>query len=202
MPIDAHETRLRKAALRRTALRLRSAMTSAARTEGSRRAAEHLKPMLLQHGPPGAISGFLAIGDEIDPMPALEAARGLGFTLCLPVMVGRGKALVFRAWQPGDELISRQWGIREPRETAAVVEPDVLLVPLLAFDADGHRLGYGGGYFDRTLADLRSRKRVLAIGLAFDEQRIDSVPSLDYDEPLDGVLTPSGLLRCRPTTAP
>ena len=88
------------------------------------------------------------------------------------------------------------WGIREPLPTAPLVEPDVLLSPLLAFDARGYRLGYGGGFYDRTLARLRGIKTVVAIGLALDEQKVDAVPHADYDERVDWVLTPSGPLRC------
>ena len=95
-------------------------------------------------------------------------------------------------------MVERQWGITEPAESAEVLEPDVLLMPLLAFDDAGGRLGYGGGYYDRTLAGLRARRAVLAVGLAFDMQRVDSVPCLDYDEPLDWVLTPSRAIDCRP----
>ena len=88
------------------------------------------------------------------------------------------------------------WGIGEPLPSAPVLEPDVMLVPLLAFDARGYRLGYGGGFYDRTIAQLRNQKPVLTIGVAFDEQRVDAVPHVDYDQRLDWVLTPSGPLRC------
>jgi 5-formyltetrahydrofolate cyclo-ligase len=84
------------------------------------------------------------------------------------------------------------WGIRQPAPSQPVVLPDILLVPLLAFDARGYRLGYGGGYFDRTLHDLRQRKPILAVGLGLDELEVDAVPHLDYDERLDWILTPSG----------
>jgi 5-formyltetrahydrofolate cyclo-ligase len=111
-------------------------------------------------------------------------------------MQGKTRPLQFRRWSPGDPLRTVQWGIREPAEAAPVVEPDVLLVPLLAFDRGGHRLGYGGGYYDRTLRALRSRRPVTAVGLAFAEQEVDAVPHLDYDERLDWVLTPLGAIRC------
>jgi 5-formyltetrahydrofolate cyclo-ligase len=88
------------------------------------------------------------------------------------------------------------WGIREPDESAPVVEPDVLLVPLLAFDRTGARLGYGGGFYDRTLRGLRDRKSIVTIGLGYASQEVDAVPHLDYDERLDWVLTPEGLIRC------
>jgi 5-formyltetrahydrofolate cyclo-ligase len=88
------------------------------------------------------------------------------------------------------------WGIAEPLASRPAVEPDVVLVPLLAFDVRGYRLGYGGGFYDRSLEALRRVKPILAIGLAYDELRLDGVPHLDYDEPLDWVLTPSGPIKC------
>jgi len=109
------------------------------------------------------------------------------------------RPLILRAWAPGDELAETTWGIREPLASSPEVFPDVVLVPLLVFDAAGYRLGYGGGFYDRTLASLRRRKPMIAVGLAYDEQRIDAVPHCDYDERLDWVLTPSGPLRCNPS---
>ena len=105
----------------------------------------------------------------------------------------KGEPLLFRRWRIGDPLIARTWGILEPDESAAVVEPDVLLLPLLAFDAEGWRLGYGGGFYDRTLTRLRRRKPIVAIALAFASQEVDAVPHSAYDERLDWVLTPEGL---------
>jgi 5-formyltetrahydrofolate cyclo-ligase len=93
-------------------------------------------------------------------------------------------------------LVGGVWGISEPTADKPEVEPDILLVPLLAFDNAGRRLGYGGGFYDRTLHALRAKKQVTAVGLAYDEQRVDAVPHLDYDQRLDWVLTPSGPLRC------
>jgi 5-formyltetrahydrofolate cyclo-ligase len=141
------------------------------------------------------VSGFSAIGDEIDPRPLLTTVIADGHRVCLPVMQGKGLPLLFRAWTPGDSTTPGVWGIDEPLTTALRLEPDVLLVPLLAFDATGFRLGYGGGFYDRTIAELRAKKPVIAIGLAFDEQRIDSVPHAAYDQRLDWVLTPSGPVR-------
>lgn len=145
---------------------------------------------------PAWVSGFLPIGEELDPTPLMQRLAGMGYGLCLPVMEAKGKPLFFRAWSPGDPLEEVTWGIREPRASAPQVEPDVLLSPLLAFDRAGYRLGYGGGFYDRTLSRLRSLKPVIAIGLGFDEQMVDAVPHADYDERLDWVLTPSGPLRC------
>ncbi len=145
---------------------------------------------------PAIVSGFLTIGEEIDPAPLMRRLLGEGYSLCLPVMEGKGKPLVFRAWKPGDPLAETTWGIREPLPEAAVVDPDIVLGPLLAFDTVGYRLGYGGGFYDRTFARLRALKPVVSIGIAFDEQRVDAVPHVDYDERLDWILTPSGPLRC------
>jgi len=142
------------------------------------------------------VSGFLAIGEEINPVPLMSRLHRDGATIGLPVMVGKGKPLVFRTWTPGSPLKTVVWGIREPDESAPAVEPDVLLVPLLVFDRTGMRLGYGGGFYDRTLHDLRTRKRIVAVGLAYASQEVDVVPYLDYDERLDWVLTPEGLIRC------
>ena len=98
--------------------------------------------------------------------------------------------------QVRDAMNKAVWGIAEPKADKPALEPDIVLVPLLAFDAAGRRLGYGGGYYDRTLRGLRARKPIVAVGLAYDAQRIDAVPHLDYDERLDWVLRPSGPLRC------
>jgi len=142
------------------------------------------------------VAGFSPIGAEIDPRPLLDRLAREGVGLCLPVLQAKGEALRFRRWQAGDPLRDGVWGIAEPLPTAPETEPDVMLVPLLAFDAAGRRLGYGGGYYDRTLRALRARRTLAAVGLAFDEQEVDAVPGLDYDERLDWVLTPSGPRLC------
>jgi 5-formyltetrahydrofolate cyclo-ligase len=143
------------------------------------------------------VSGFASLPDEFRTWPLLRRLHGEGLRLALPVMQGKVKPLLFRAWAPGDAMDKAVWGIPEPKAGKAVLEPDILLVPLLAFDASGCRLGYGGGFYDRTLAGLRARKPVVAVGLAYDEQRVDAVPHLDYDQRLDWVLTPSGPIRCQ-----
>ncbi|MBL8566665.1 MAG: 5-formyltetrahydrofolate cyclo-ligase [Hyphomicrobiaceae bacterium] len=141
------------------------------------------------------VASFLAIGEEIDPLPLMRRLWGEGHATGLPVMIGKGQPLVFRPWREGDALADAMWGIREPLAEAGEIEPDVVLVPLLAFDLAGYRLGYGGGFYDRTLALLRQRKPLRTIGLAYDELKVDAVPHCDYDERLDWVLTPSGPLR-------
>jgi 5-formyltetrahydrofolate cyclo-ligase len=151
----------------------------------------------LRLAPGATVSGFSAIKDEIDPGPLLLSLSQAGYRLALPVMQGKGKPLLFRAWTPGDQMAHVQWGIAEPLPDKPVLEPDVVLVPLLAFDAHGYRLGYGGGFYDRTLSRLRELKPVVTVGIAYDELKVDAVPHLDYDERLDWVLTPSGPLRCQ-----
>jgi 5-formyltetrahydrofolate cyclo-ligase len=146
---------------------------------------------------PGVVSAFASLPEELNVWPLLRRLHGEGCRLALPIMQGKGKPLLFRAWAPGDAMDKAVWGIPEPRADRAVLEPDILLVPLLAFDRRGGRLGYGGGFYDRTLARLRGMKPVAAVGLAYDEQQVDAVPHLDYDQRLDWVLTPSGPIRCQ-----
>lgn len=142
------------------------------------------------------VSGFASLPEELNVWPLLRRLHGEGFSLALPIVEGKGLPLVFRAWAPGDAMGKGVWDIPQPMADKPVVEPDILLVPLLAFDRRGWRLGYGGGFYDRTLRGLRSRKAITAAGLAFDEQQVDAVPHLDYDQRLDWVLTPSGPIRC------
>ena len=184
-----------KAELRAIMQARRSAIPAAARAAGAGAVARQ-GIGFLDKKEPLVVSGFLAIGDEIDPALLLARLSNDGCQLALPVMVGRTQPLQFRLWRPGDALRTVQWGIREPLESAPALVPDLLLVPLLAFDRRGHRLGYGGGYYDRTLAGLRQHQSPLAVGLAFDEQEVDAVPHLDYDQRLDRILTPSGPIRC------
>jgi 5-formyltetrahydrofolate cyclo-ligase len=113
------------------------------------------------------------------------------------VVMGRGRPLVFRAWAWGEPLGKGQWGIREPRPDAPEVEPDILLVPLAAFDRVGHRIGYGAGYYDLTLTALRAAKPIVALGLAYAAQEIAAVPATARDARLDLVLTEREVIDCR-----
>jgi 5-formyltetrahydrofolate cyclo-ligase len=144
----------------------------------------------------GVVSAFSSMRDELDTQPMMQRLAGDGFQVALPVMQGKGRPLQFRAWAPGDTMNEGTWGIREPKDDKPVLAPDVFLVPLLAFDRQGWRLGYGGGFYDRTLRQARSERSIVAVGFALDEQEVDAVPHLDYDERLDWVLTPSGPRRC------
>jgi len=184
-----------KSALRDRMKQRRSAIPASERAAGALRLAG-LDLIGLLGPPPLVVSLFRSMGDELDTGALLDTLRRLGYRTCLPVMQGRGKPLLFRAWAPGDPLVKVIWGIEEPGPECAEVEPDVVLLPLLAFDRTGRRLGYGGGFFDRTLRGLRARKRIRAFGLAFSAQEVDAVPHLDYDERIEAVLTPEGLISC------
>lgn len=138
------------------------------------------------------VSGFTPFADEIDVVPLMARLAGESWRTALPVVVGRDKPLMFRAWAPGEPTIAGAWSIPVPLETAAEVEPDVLLVPMLAFDAAGFRLGYGGGFYDRTLEALRAVKPVVAVGVAFAAQELAQVPRGRHDEALDWILTEHG----------
>ncbi len=181
--------------LRARALCLRKAAYDLHGAEASRRLAAHgLDFLRVQPGM--TVSGFAAIRDEINPADLMTWLHAEGVRLALPVMAGKGLPLLLRAWAPGDAMEAAAWGIAEPLDDKPEVEPDVVLLPLLAFDACGNRLGYGGGFYDRTLAKLRAKRPVLAVGLAYDEQRVDAVPVEAYDQRLDWVLTPSGPHKC------
>ena len=135
------------------------------------------------------VSGFMPMKTEINPLPLLRRLADAGAELALPVIDKRGKPLIMRAWKIGDDLKAGQWGIREPLPQAAQVDPDILLVPLAAFDRAGHRIGYGAGYYDMTIHALRAKKKVVAIGIAFAAQEIPRVPATERDERLDFIMT-------------
>lgn len=144
--------------------------------------------------PKALVAGYWPLGDEIDARPLMLALAGAGHDLALPVVVGSDSPLEFRRWAPGDDLIDGPHGTLRPTDTAPAVDPAVLLVPLLAFDGAFFRLGYGGGYYDRTLARLRRTGPVTAIGLAFSVQQVPALPLGPWDQPLDMVVTERGVL--------
>ncbi len=143
------------------------------------------------------VSGFFPMKSEINPLPLLRRLEAGGARLALPVVAGRGKPLIMRAFRQGDELGHGQWGIREPLPSAPEVDPDILIVPLACFDRRGHRIGYGAGYYDMTIHRLRAIKPVVAVGIAFAAQEIARVPATDRDEPLDLVLTEKEIIDLR-----
>ncbi len=149
---------------------------------------------------PGTIvSAFSPMKSEINPVPLMRKLADAGARLALPAIAGRGKPLVMRAWIFGEPLAAGQWGIREPLPEAPEVAPDILIVPLAAFDRAGHRIGYGAGYYDMTINALRARKLVTAIGIAFAAQEIPAVPATERDARLDLVLTEREIIDFRGT---
>lgn len=138
---------------------------------------------------PAVVSGFWPIRDEIDIRPLMIELHNGGCQLALPVVQGRGKPLLFRAWRPGDPLEQGVFGTLQPSARREALEPDALIVPMLACDKEGWRLGYGGGYYDRTLGDLRTRRPVTAVGVGFDAQLVDHVPRGPDDQRIDWLLT-------------
>lgn len=145
--------------------------------------------------PDATVGGYHAIGEEADIDPLLTALHQRGHATGLPRVAAPGAPLAFHAWAPGDDLVRGYRDIPEPAPETAPIEPHVLLVPMLAYDATGHRLGYGGGFYDRTLEALRKARPVLAIGIAYSAQRVDSLPGAAHDQRLDAVLTELGVER-------
>jgi 5-formyltetrahydrofolate cyclo-ligase len=186
-----------KAAFRRDAVARRDALPAAVRAAAGEAIAKRPFPLAI---PPGTvISGFMPLNNEIDPLPLMRKLAGQGARLLLPAVIGRGKPLAMREWQFGAPLAVGQWGIREPKPDAMALDPEILLVPLLAFDRLGNRIGYGAGYYDLTITQLRERKDVVAVGLAFAGQEVPAVPTTSRDAPLDLVLTEREVIELRGT---
>jgi 5-formyltetrahydrofolate cyclo-ligase len=176
-----------KADLRAAALAMRDALDDKQRAHAAQAIAARGLPVEIARGV--IVSAYSPIRSEIDPFPLMRKLAAKGARLALPAVMARGKSLAFRAWSPADRLLMGPLGILEPSPAAAEVIPDIMLVPLAAFDRLGHRIGYGAGHYDFTLAHLRKAKAVTAIGLAFAAQQIEAVPALAHDERLDYVLT-------------
>ena len=176
-----------KELIRRSALVARDALPPDVRQAAAQTIAERAFPVAIARG--SAVSGFMPIGSEINPIPLMKRLADGGAKLALPVVIGRGKPLALRAWAFGDKLIEQQWNIKIPPPGVPELDPDVMLVPLAAFDRRGHRIGYGAGYYDMTIAGVRARKSVVAIGLAFALQEVELIPNSAQDERLDFVMT-------------
>jgi 5-formyltetrahydrofolate cyclo-ligase len=185
--MSALPTERSKADLRTAALAKRDALSDKKRDAAAKAVATRGLPFAIT---PGIIvSGYSPIRSEIDPAPLMRMLAARGARLALPAVMARGKSLAFRAWSPDDRLMLGPLGILEPSPAAAELVPDIMLVPLAAFDRLGHRIGYGAGHYDYTLAHLRKMKAITAIGLAFAAQEIEAVPALSHDVALDYVLT-------------
>jgi 5-formyltetrahydrofolate cyclo-ligase len=185
----------KKADLRRAALARRDAIPAAERQAAAEALAARPFPIAIK---PGVIvSGYSPLKSEINPLPLMRKLAAAGARLALPVVAGRGKPLIMRSYAFGQPLSVGVWGIREPREDAAEVAPDILLVPLAAFDRSGNRIGYGAGYYDLTINRLRGLKPIVAIGIAYAAQEVPEVPTTERDARLDLVLTENEAIDCR-----
>ena len=176
-----------KSELRRSAFAKRDALPAPMRAAAAETIAGRTFPVPVPAG--AVVSGYSPMNSELNPVPLMRKLADAGAQLALPVVQGRGKPLVMRAWSFGEGLTSGIWGIREPTAQAAEVFPDIMLVPLAAFDRAGHRIGYGAAYYDMTIARIRAMKPVIAVGLGFAAQEADTIPVEPHDARLDLVLT-------------
>lgn len=176
-----------KADLRSAALAARDALGEKKRDAAANKIAKRGLPIEIAAGT--VVSGYSPIRNEIDPTRLMLKLALAGARLALPVINARGKSLTFRAWSPNDRLVLGSLGIPEPSPAAAELIPDIMLVPLAAFDRAGHRIGYGAGHYDHTFAHLRKSHQVTGIGLAFAVQETPAIPALSHDVALDFVLT-------------
>lgn len=179
-------------AIKAEARRAAFAARKPAHEAGQGQAAERLAAFLGTE-PGRVLAGYMPMRTEIDPLPAMAAHRG---AVCVPVIAGPGLPLRFREWTPGCPTARGEFGALIPL-AGAWLEPEVLIVPLLAFDRRGYRLGYGGGFYDRTLERLRARHAVLAVGFAFAAQEVAEVPTEPTDQKLDAIVTEDGLIDLR-----
>lgn len=184
------DTSLTKDEMRKAALAARTAIPDRARREAAIQSA--IADLVASRFQGGVVAAYVAMRDEVDPLPGLVGHTGM---LALPVVVGPARPLVFRRWSPTDALEAGAFGTRHPVATGAEIRPDLVLVPLAGFDRHGQRLGYGGGFYDRTLAQLRAEAPVMAVGIAFDVQEVGVIPAEVTDEPLDAVICEDGLRR-------
>jgi len=164
----------------------------AQRADAPERAARYLRDYVQSVGNPQIISTYMAIRTELDPLPVMKGLFAAGHRIVVPVIVGAGRPLTFKEWTPDAEMIEGAFGAFIPRD-GEILTPDMLVVPLVSFDRAGYRLGYGGGFYDRTLELLRAKKPVKAVGYAFAAQE-GVVPVEITDQQLDAVVTESGVL--------
>ena len=200
-PADPGSIAAVKAAARAEAKAQRRAAQAAAGADAGVRAAQNW--MRLAGDVAGrTVAVYYAMGEEMPTLPLIAALNRAGAATALPVVAGRDRPLVFRAWAPGDPLVSGGFGTSVPAADAPEAVPDILAVPLLAWDGEGYRLGYGGGFYDRTLAALRAADPgVRAIGLAFAGQRVARVPREATDIALDALAHEAGIVRFGEETA-
>ncbi len=177
--------------LRRAMKAKRASLSGEERRQAAEAVVAHLIGMGGRNRQPVAL--YHPLGNEFDTGPLAQYLRKQFQQLALPVVVKEGAALEFRLWSANDQLEVGAYDIMVPPDRGLSIVPELIIMPLLAFDDTGARLGYGGGYYDRTLANLRASHTISAIGLAYDFQHVDGLPVEAHDQPLDIVLTPSGI---------
>jgi 5-formyltetrahydrofolate cyclo-ligase len=188
-----------KTELRRHALARRDLVTHAEAHEAARAVARRglalVEERAAKEGPERpVVSVYWPIRSELNTRPLIEALSQKGYQVVLPVMHKVRHPLVFREFSPGDDLVKGPFGLSEPADDKPARDPDIVFSPLAAFDRKGFRLGYGGGIYDATLAELRPRKKVIVIGLAYSRQEADRVPTEPHDERLDYLMTERELI--------
>jgi 5-formyltetrahydrofolate cyclo-ligase len=188
---------IEKQSLRRAALERRAALGAAARARAAAAVVPGGLALAAQAAGGGVVALFASIRDEIDTGPLAAALAEAGHALALPATAAPAAPLAFRRWRPGDRLVPGLKGIPEPPADAEAVTPAVVFVPLAAFDRRGFRIGYGGGYYDRTLGGAAGAARPVAVGLAFAAQEVFRVPDLPHDVRLDHILTECETIACR-----
>lgn len=181
--------------LRQSVLASRIEADKRLRAQAARLVTEHfLRTINLEDNT--CIAGYWPLTSELDTQPLLKELITLGHRVVLPVVVRPKTPLTFRRWQPGVELVEGYAGTKVPPAESPAAEPDILIVPLIAFDRAGYRLGYGAGFYDYTLQNLRKSRPIIAVGLAYAAQQVPFVPHEGHDAPLDWVITEGGALKC------
>jgi len=189
-----------KSYFRKRAKKIRSKAATRLGDEGTRGFFENLLETWTTvsedyEGLDAILAGYHPLGDELDVRPAMVALDCIGVLQCLPEIVEKERPLRFRAWLPHEDLTEGLHGTLHPLPTEPLMRPDVVLVPMLTFDRRGYRLGWGGGYYDRTLELLRKTGKVTAIGVAYGDLEVDEVPTDDYDQPVDWIITEEQVIK-------
>jgi len=184
--LQSYKSQARKAAF---------AARAEAHAEGlDNKANSQLTAYLKEHTPDKTIAGYMPIRTEVTPLIAMAKAHARGHRICVPVVIAAGSPLEFHEWTPDSKMVEGAFGAAVP-EDGAVLIPDIVITPLVAFDRSGYRLGYGGGFYDRSLAEISEIKKISAIGFAYDAQELMMIPREETDYPLDAIITERGILR-------
>jgi 5-formyltetrahydrofolate cyclo-ligase len=188
-----------KSELRRHSLARRDLISNSEAHEAAALVRDRALTLLAEIGAPEGVASpvvsvYWPIRSELNTRPLIEAIAAKGMTVVMPVMRAVRQPLIFRTFQPGDDLAKGPFGLSEPSPDKPAFDPDVVFAPLAAFDRKGGRLGYGGGIYDATLKELRAKKRVVAVGLAYAAQEAPAVPCAEHDQRLDYIVTERELI--------